>query len=73
MLCMSNFVAPSVSFELSTYTVHEHDESVMPVLVLSNPSSIYIGIAVLTFDGSATGKCHAYYLLTITTFMCYRK
>ena len=54
---VSKFVVPSVSFEFSTYTIHECVGPVIPVLVLSNPSSIPIAIPVLTIDGSAIGKC----------------
>ena len=54
---VSKFVVPSVSFESPTYIYREHVGPVIPVLVLSNPSSIPIAIPVLAIDGSAIGKC----------------
>jgi len=49
-------VAPTVTFNQSTYNVDEDDGPLQPVLVLSNPSSTDITISVFSTDGSATGK-----------------
>ena len=51
------FVAPTVSFGESAYTVDEHDGPALLAVVLSNPSSIDITINVVTTDVSATGNC----------------
>ena len=51
----TNSVAPTVSFGQASYTVGESDESVEPLLVLSNPSSTDVTVQVYTSDGSATG------------------
>lgn len=50
------FIAPTVQFEQSVYTVNETEEEVLPVLVLTGLSSVNIIVQVMTFPGSATGK-----------------
>ena len=44
---MMIFVVATVNFEQSTYSVHEYDGSVQPVIVFSNPVSYNITIQVL--------------------------
>ena len=51
------FVAPTISFGESAYTVDEHDGPALLAVVLSNPSSTDITINVVTTDASATGNC----------------
>ena len=53
---LNYYLAPTLSFKLSTYIINESDELVELVLLLSNPSSTDITLQVLTTDGSATGK-----------------
>ena len=43
----------TVSFEQSTYTFNENDGLVVPVLVLSNPSSFEVNIRVRDASRSA--------------------
>ena len=50
------YIAVTVSFEQSTYSVDEDDGPAQPVLVLSNPSSTNIIVQVFNIDGSATGQ-----------------
>ena len=50
------FVAITVSFSQSTYSVDEDDGLVQPVLVLSNPSSTVITLKVKSKDIIATGE-----------------
>ena len=40
-------VVATVNFEQSTYSVHEPDGAVQPVIVFSNPLSIAITVQVL--------------------------
>ena len=52
-------------FDKSTYSVNEGDESIQPVLVLSDPSSANITVQI-NANGSATGEyCSALILLMI--------
>ena len=51
------FVAPTVSFGESAYTVDEYDGPALLAVILSNPSSTDITVKVLTTDGSAIGNC----------------
>jgi len=50
------YVAPSVRFHQSSYSVNEDDRSVQPLLVLSDPASTNIIVTVKTTDISAEGK-----------------
>ena len=50
------YVAPTITFNQSTYTINEDDGLVTIVLILSNPSTTDITVQVLTTDGSATGE-----------------
>ena len=49
------FIAITVMFDQSTYSVDEDAGPVQPVLVLSNPSSMEFNVTVTNTDGSATG------------------
>ena len=51
------FVAPTVSFGESAYTVDENNGPALLTVVFSNPSSTDITIKVFTIDGSANGNC----------------
>ena len=51
------YVATTVSFNQSTYSVNEDDGPAQPVLVLSNPSSTDITVQVISSDDiTATGE-----------------
>ena len=50
------FVAITVMFNQSTYSVVENAGPARPVLVLSNPSTTDITVQVTNTDGSATGE-----------------
>ena len=50
------YVATTVSFNQSTYSVNEDDGPAQPVLVLSNPSSTDITVQVRSNDITATGE-----------------
>ena len=50
------FVAITVMFEQSTYSVNENAGPAQPVLVLSNPSSMTFSVTVNNTDRSATGE-----------------
>ena len=50
------FLAITVMFEQSTYSVDEDSGPAQPVLVLSNPSSMEFTVQVTNTDGSATGE-----------------
>jgi len=54
---MCCFVAITVTFDETTYSVDEDDGPAQPVLVLSNPSSTAISVQVRDTSRSATGKC----------------
>ena len=62
IICMSvkcdihNLTAITIFFNESTYDFNEAAGYVVPVLVLSNPSSTDITVRVLTTDDSATGE-----------------
>jgi len=51
------YVAPSITFNQSTYTTNEDDGFVTIVLILSIPSATDITVQALTTNGSATGEC----------------
>ena len=51
------FIAATVYFMHSLYSVDESETIVNPVLVLSNPSVTDITVQLFNTDGSATGKC----------------
>ena len=53
---MIYLVVATISFEQPMYIVDEADETVEPILVLSNPSSSVITVQVFSTDGSAIGK-----------------
>ena len=53
MVCL---VVATISFEQPVYIVDEADETVEPVIILSNPSSSVITVQVFSTDRSATGK-----------------
>lgn len=46
----------TVSFDKSTFSVHEQNKLAQPILVLSNQASYNITVTVRTFDVSATGE-----------------
>ena len=50
------FVAITVMFNQSMYSVDENGGPAQPVLILSNPSSSVVTVQVITTDGSATGE-----------------
>ena len=50
------WLAITVNFNQSTYSVSEDDGPAQPVLVLSNPSSTNITILVRNKNKTATGK-----------------
>ena len=50
------FLAITVMFEQSTYSVDEDSGPAQSVLVLSNPSSMEFTVQVTNTDGSATGE-----------------
>ena len=55
-LCMLiNFVAITVKFNQSTYTVNEHQGPVQPILTLSRASPCCITIRAILKDITATG------------------
>ena len=49
------FIAITVMFSQSMYSVDEDDGPARPVLVLSNPSSTDITVEATDTEGSATG------------------
>ena len=49
------FVAATISFNQSAYSIAEDGGLVQPVLVLSNPSSVSITIQVVDTGTTATG------------------
>ena len=49
-----SFVAITVTFDETTYSVDEDDGPAQPVLVLSNPSSTEITVQVSDTSGTAT-------------------
>ena len=51
-----HLIVLTVSFEEQVYDANENNETVEPVLVLSNSSSSVIIVQVFSTDGSATGK-----------------
>ena len=51
-----HLIVLTVSFEEQVYDANENNETVEPVLVLSNSSSSVITVQVFSTDGSATGK-----------------
>ena len=53
LLCLSLFVAPIVTFTISSFVANESGEPGLAQLTLSNPSSTAITIQVLTTDGTA--------------------
>ena len=55
MLCIY-FVAVTVSFKQSAYSVHEHDGPAQPVLGLSNPSSTDTIVEVRDTEITATSE-----------------
>ena len=65
IIAMYIFVAPTVSFGESTYTVDEYGGPAFLAVILSNPSSTDITIKVFTTDGSAIGNCFQ----TITVYL----
>ena len=52
----SPYIAATVSFSQSTYSVGENNGVLQPMLTLSNPSSTDITVEVLSSDESAIGK-----------------
>ena len=54
--CISCFLAITVMFNQSMYSVNEDAGPAQPVLVISNPSSTDITVQVTNTDGSATGE-----------------
>ena len=50
------FVAITVRFDRSVYSVNESAGPAQPVLVLSGPSSKAFNVTVTSTDGSATGE-----------------
>lgn len=57
-------IVTTVSFDQSTYTVHENDEYVQLVLVLSDVSSVDVIVQVTNKDITAS-ELHVYALYTI--------
>ena len=53
LLCF--FLAITVMFNDTMYSVNENAGPAQPVLVLSNPSSMEFNVTVFNTDGSATG------------------
>ena len=49
------FLAITVMFSETTYSVNENAGPARPVLVLSNPSSMTFAVQVTNTNGSATG------------------
>ena len=49
------FLAITVMFNQTTYSVNENAGPARPVLVLSNPASMTFEVQVTNTDGSATG------------------
>ena len=56
MILHDIIVAITVSFNQSTYDVHEDDGPAQPVLVLGNPSSTDIILQVRSNNITATGE-----------------
>ena len=56
MLLLISFLAITVMFNQSTYSVDEDDGPAQPVLVLSNPSSMEFTVQVRDSSNTATGK-----------------
>ena len=54
---MCHYVAVSVRFEESSYSVDESKRQAYLRLRLSNPSSTSITINILNINGNATGMC----------------
>ena len=50
------FLAITVRFEQSTYSVNENAGPAQPALVCSNASSMAFNVTVTNTDGSATGE-----------------
>ena len=50
------FVAVSVSFNQSTYTINESDRVVRPVLILSKSVTTNVTVRVDNSDNTASGK-----------------
>ena len=50
------YIAATVHFNQSSYSVNENNSPAQSVLVLSNPSSADITVTVFSTDESATGK-----------------
>ena len=52
-----NLIAATISFSQSVYNINEDEDSVQPVLVLSNPSSTNFTVQVMDVF---SGKCQVY-------------
>lgn len=55
MAILFYFLAITITFGQSAYSVNENDEPAQAVLALSNPSSTAFTVQVTNTDGSATG------------------
>ena len=55
-LCVLFFLAITVMFSETTYSVNENAGPAQPVLVLSNPSSTQFTVEVINTDITATGE-----------------
>ena len=49
-------VAVTISFNQSTYAINEHDETVSPVLILSNPLPTDINVQITDNEDTAKSK-----------------
>ena len=57
--CIMNvckYVATTINFDKSVYSIDEVDGAIHPVLTLSNPLLKTVTVKVLSTDGSAIGK-----------------
>ena len=59
-------------FNQSVYSVNEDAGPVLPVLVISNPSSTDITVQVTNTDGSATGESYGEYYSIIQQVLSVR-
>ena len=55
-MCKFVYVAATISFNQSSYSIEENDGPVQIGIILSNPSSTDIMIEVLNIHEPATGK-----------------
>ena len=67
ILCYYGVDIITVSFSQSTYSIHEYDGAIQPVLLLSKPSSTDITVQVQDNENTANGVyiCNYSYILVL--------